>query len=85
MFFVMIFSAKSKRGKKTGRKITDTVEVLQIEDSDGLDKATGDCKKRMRESECDVASVTAEENAEPVVKKVKLLNDAQDFKKPRRG
>ena len=85
MFFVLIFSAKSKKGKKTSRKITDTVEVLQIEDLDGLHKATGDCKKRTRESECDVASGTAEDNAGPVVKKVKLLNDAQDFKKPRRG
>ena len=79
---MMLFSAKSKKAKK----LTDTAKARQTKTSDDVDKKMRECKKRTRETEDDGGKdCAAEENPAPTVKKVKLLNDTPDFKKPRKG
>lgn len=84
VFFLMHFSAKSAKIKKTCKKNTDVGKTS--------DKATniknGKCKKRMRGSEVDGGKDCSVEDGAggPAVKKVKLLYDSsQEFKKPKKG
>ena len=77
----MLFSGRSPKGQETSRKVT-----LASEDLDGVEKKMSECKKRTRKSEDEAANkCAAEENAVPTAKKVKLLNDTKEFKKPVKG
>ena len=72
---MITFSAKSKKRKTASRKIMNTAKTQQTKTSDNVNRKTRQSKKRVRESE----------SAGPTVKKVKLLYDTQEFKKPRKG
>ena len=76
LFCFRLCSATSKKGKKnkSANKIA------------GADEKVKERKKRARENEVDGGrDCPVEEFTRPTVKKAKLLNYTQEFKKPRKG